>query len=139
MPVPVRKIMSSNPVMLPASTSVLEAARLMRDNDIGDVIVQKDGKICGIVTDRDIVIRAIADRKDLDKTDLESICSKQMTTLTPDQTDQDAIRLMREKAIRRLPVLEGERIVGVVSLGDLAVERDPKSLLGRISAAQPNH
>jgi CBS domain-containing protein len=139
MAVSVRELMSKNPVILPASTSVLEAARLMRDKDIGDIIVEKGGKICGIVTDRDIVIRAIADGKNIAETKLEAVCSKQITTLSPQQTDEDAVQLMRQKAIRRLPVIENDRVVGVVSLGDLAVEKDPRSVLGQISAARPNH
>jgi len=110
----------------------------MRDRGIGDVIVQRDGKLCGIITDRDIVVRALADGKDPSTTNLESICSKEVTAVSPDSSDQEVVRLMRQKAIRRLPVTEGQKIVGIVSLGDLAVEKDPKSALGEISSALPN-
>jgi CBS domain-containing protein len=110
----------------------------MRDNDIGDVVVEKAGKLCGIVTDRDIVVRAIADGKNLETIDLESICSKDMTSLSPEQNDEDAVRLMREKSIRRLPVIEKGEVVGIVSLGDLAVLNDPRSVLGHVSAAVGN-
>ncbi|HEX4810598.1 MAG TPA: CBS domain-containing protein [Bryobacteraceae bacterium] len=134
----VRDIMTSNPICLPASTPIREAARTMRDNDIGDVVVEKAGKLCGIVTDRDIVVRAIADGKNLETIDLESICSKDMTSLSPEQNDEDAVRLMREKSIRRLPVIEKGEVVGIVSLGDLAVLNDPRSVLGHVSAAVGN-
>lgn len=134
----VREFMTSNPAVLGASTSVREAAKLMREKDIGDVIVQKDGRLCGIVTDRDIVVRAIAQGKDPASTNLESICSKDITSLAPDDSDVQAVRLMREKSVRRLPVLENDRVIGIVSLGDLAVDKDPKSVLGQISAAPPN-
>lgn len=134
----VRDIMTSNPVCLPASTPIREAARQMRENDIGDVVVQKDGKLCGIVTDRDIVVRAVAQAKNPETTNLEEICSKEITSLSPNQSDEDAVRLMRQKSIRRLPVLENGKVVGIVSLGDLAVDKDPGSVLGQVSAAAGN-
>jgi CBS domain-containing protein len=134
----VREIMTPNPVVLMADTPIREAAKTMRDRNIGDVIVQKDGHICGIVTDRDIVIRAIAQDGNPSNTPLESICSSQITALSPDDSDDKAVQLMKEKSVRRLPVVEGQKVVGVVSLGDLAVKRDPVSALGKISSARPN-
>lgn len=134
----VREIMTSNPAILMANATIREAAQTMRDRGIGDVIVQKDGAFCGIVTDRDIVVRALAQGKDPATTKLESICSKELTSVSPDSSDEDAVRLMREKAIRRLPVTDGRKVIGIVSLGDLAVEKDPRSVLGQISAAPAN-
>lgn len=134
----IREVMTENPIRLSADTSIQEAARAMRDNDIGDVIVEKNGKLCGIVTDRDIVVRAIAEGKNLKSTDLESICSKDVTTLTPDQTVKDATDLMKEKALRRLPVIDKGEVIGIVSLGDIAVEKHPKSALGKVSSASAN-
>lgn len=134
----VRDVMTPNPILLPASTPVLEAARQMRENDIGDVVVEKAGKLCGIVTDRDIVIRAVAEGKNVETTDLESICSKEVTSVSPDQSEEEAVRLMRQKSIRRLPVIENGKVVGIVSLGDLAIDKDPQSVLGKISAAPAN-
>lgn len=134
----IRDLMTADPICLPASTPILETARQMRDNDIGDVVVEKGGKVCGIVTDRDIVVRAIAEGKNVETTNLESICSKDLTSLTPDQSDGDAVRLMREKSVRRLPVVENGKVVGIVSLGDLAVDKDPRSVLGQVSAAAGN-
>ena len=133
----VREIMNPNPIRLGANASIREAARAMRDNDIGDVIVEKNGRFCGIVTDRDIVVRALAAGRD-GEAELESICSKEITALSPTSTDEEAVSLMREKAVRRLPVLENGKAVGIVSLGDLAVEKDPQSVLGHISAAPAN-
>ncbi len=134
----VRDLMTSNPVRLPANTPIREAAKRMRENNIGDVVVEKDGKLCGIVTDRDIVVRAIAQGMDVETTNLESICSKDITSVSPDQTSDDAVRLMREKSIRRLPVIENGKVVGIISLGDLAIEKDPRSVLGQVSAAAGN-
>jgi CBS domain-containing protein len=134
----IREIMTTNPISFAANSSIRDAARAMRDNNIGDIVVEKDGKLCGIVTDRDIVIRAVAENKDLTKTTLESICSKDLTSLTPDQTDDDAVRIMKDKALRRLPVVQNGKTVGIVSLGDLAIQKDRRSALGEISAASAN-
>jgi CBS domain-containing protein len=134
----VRDVMTANPVSLPADAPIREAARKMRDNDIGVVVVEKGGTLHGMVTDRDIVVRAVAEGKNVETTDLESICSKDVTALSPDQSDEDAVRIMREKAVRRLPVVENGKVVGIVSLGDLAVDKDPNSVLGQISAKPGN-
>ena len=109
----------------------------MRDENIGAVVVEEDGKFCGIVTDRDIVVRALASGHD-GKADLGSVCSKEITALSVEHTDEDAVELMRAKSIRRLPVMENGRVVGIVSLGDLAIERDPRSVLAGISSAPAN-
>jgi len=110
----------------------------MRDADIGNVIVTDNGHICGIVTDRDITIRGVAEARNIASLTLGDICSRELTTLSPQDSVEDAVRLMREKAIRRLPVVEGGKPIGVVSLGDLAVTQDHRSALGNISAAAPN-
>jgi CBS domain-containing protein len=106
----------------------------MRDGDIGSVIVTENGSICGIVTDRDIVVRGIARGMNPLETPLSKVCSREPVTLSPEQKIDEAVNLMRERGIRRLPVEEDGRPVGIVSLGDLAVERDQKSVLGHISA-----
>ena len=135
---PIRELMTPNPVSLPGTASVHEAARAMRDQDIGDVIVIENHQVCGIVTDRDIVTRTVAGAQDPTATTLADICSHALLTVTPTDSVEHAVRLMRTHAIRRLPVVEGGKAVGIVSLGDLAVERDPDSALGEISAAPPN-
>jgi CBS domain-containing protein len=133
-----REIMTQNPVTVQTTDSVVAAARSMRDGNIGDVVVVERGEIQGILTDRDIVVRALAEGRDPARTTVGEICSRELTTLSPSDQIGDAVTIMREKAIRRLPVVDGGRPIGIVSLGDLAVERDPESTLGGISAAPPN-
>lgn len=135
----VREVMTKDPVTLMVDTAVVDAARRMKEVDIGDVIVlDESDQICGIVTDRDIVVRAIAEQKDPTTTNIGDICSRDVTTVSPDDSVGNVVRLMREKAIRRVPVVEGGKPVGVVSIGDLAVARDQESALADISAADPN-
>lgn len=135
----VRDVMSPSPRTLPAASSLQEAARFMRDHDIGPVIVvNDDGGLRGIVTDRDIVVRAVAEGREPTTTRLAEICSEELVVVGPDDDAEAAIRFMRERAVRRLPVVEGERPVGIVAIGDLAVTRDPGSALAEISAAPPN-
>ena len=134
----IRELMTPNPVALPGTTSVHEAARAMRDADIGNVIVIENNQVCGIVTDRDIVVRTVAEARDPATTTLADLCSHPLVTVTPTDSVEQAVQLMRSKAIRRLPVVEGGQPVGIVSLGDLAMERDPGSALGDISSAPPN-
>jgi CBS domain-containing protein len=134
----VREVMTKDPVTIQLTAPVVEAARLMRQHDVGDVIVMDGGQVCGIVTDRDIVVRAIADGKDPSATTLDEVCTRELVTLSPDDSVGDAVRLMSERAIRRLPVVEGGTPVGIVTIGDLAMERDPDSALADISKAPPN-
>jgi CBS domain-containing protein len=134
----IREVMTRDPVSLPAATKVTEAATQMKRHDIGDVIVLEDSRVCGVVTDRDIVIRALAEGRDPASTTLGDICSRKVVTLTPTSSIEDATILMRDHALRRLPVVEDGAPVGIVSIGDLAVERDPASALADISAAPGN-
>jgi CBS domain-containing protein len=134
----VRELMTSNPVTLPGTASVYEAARAMRDTEIGDVIVIEHHQVCGIITDRDIAVRVVAEGKDPATTTLADICSHALLTVKPTDSVEEALRLMRTHTIRRLPVVEEGKAVGIVSLGDLAVEREPDSVLGEISAAPPD-
>jgi len=133
-----REVMIPNPATLSSSSSVTDAARCMKEQDIGDVLVLDNDRLCGVVTDRDIVVRSIAAGHDPDSTALGEICSADLVGLSPDDTVDDAVRIMRERAVRRLPVVEAGRPVGIVSLGDLAIDQDPGSALADISAAPPN-
>jgi CBS domain-containing protein len=135
----VRDVMTYTPAALSLRASALDAARAMRDADIGDVVVVDNGRVCGIVTDRDIVVRAVAEGWDPATTELADICSQDLTVVSPTDSVDQAVQLMRQKAVRRLPVVENGRVVGIVSIGDLAQERDPRSALSDISAAPPNH
>lgn len=135
----VTEVMTSDPVTIGSRRTLIEAARLMRDYDIGDIIVTDDAAPMGIITDRDIVIRAIADGRDIAVIEVGDVCSRDLATVSPNDSTELAVELMRSRAIRRLPVVSGGRIIGVVGLGDMAVERDPQSALADISAATPNH
>jgi signal-transduction protein with cAMP-binding, CBS, and nucleotidyltransferase domain len=134
----IREVMSSKPISMPATASVQEAAERMRDAGIGDVIVMEGNKVCGIVTDRDLVVRAIAQGRDPHSTTVADVCSRDLATVSPDDQIGSAIRLMRDKAVRRLPVVESGQLVGVLSIGDLAIERDRESALAAISSARPS-
>ena len=134
----IRDVMTSNPRTLEAGATAVDAARAMRDEDVGAVIVTEGDEIRGIVTDRDITVRLVADGKD-PKGTVGSMCTSDVVTVTPDDSVDDAIRIMSDKAIRRLPVVEKGRPVGIVSIGDLAVEGDGERALAHISAAPPNN
>lgn len=136
----VREIMTPHPVCLPASATVVEAAELMRANNIGDVIITDGTALAGIVTDRDLVVRAIAHGLDPAKTSLAEVATPNTVAIGPDEPAEDAVRLMRDHALRRLPVCnERHEVMGVITLGDLATERDPSSALSDISGAPPNN
>lgn len=135
----IRDLMSKDIVCVDKNASIVEAARLMRDEDIGDVIVLDNGRAHGMLTDRDIVVRALADRKSPDNTRCGDICSTNLRTLSPEDPIDQAVQMMRDNAIRRLPVVEKGVPVGFVSIGDLAMARDPQSVLGQVSAAPGNN
>ena len=134
----IRVHMTPNPVCLPSSATLVEAARRMRDDDIGDVLVLDGEQLRGVATDRDLVVRGVAEGCDPAATTLAEVCSGGLVTLSPDDPVDHAERLMREHAVRRLPVVEGGRPIGVVSIGDLAVDLDAESALADISAAPSN-
>ena len=134
----IREVMTQDVVALPKGTSLVEASRAMRERDIGDVLVVDGDRLTGIVTDRDIVVRAIADDRSPSDTTLGELATGEVTALSPEDPIEEAIRIMREQAVRRIPVIENDRPVGIVSIGDLAVERDPDSALADISVAEPD-
>ncbi|MEU9163400.1 CBS domain-containing protein [Streptomyces sp. NPDC048424] len=134
----VHEVMTKNPVAVEKTTSLAEVARVMRDADIGDVLVVDEGRLRGILTDRDLVVRAMAENRDPAETTVQAVCSSTPVTVRPDDGVDHAVDLMRRNALRRLPVeTEDGDLVGVVTLGDLAVEQDPGSALAAISAAEP--
>jgi CBS domain-containing protein len=133
----IRSVMTEAPVVLPSDQSIEEAARTMRDRDIGDVLISKDGNLCGLVTDRDIVVRGVAEGR-LD-VKLEDVCTRQLFGVDPDADIQDAIEIMEKHSVRRLPVLENGEPIGMVSLGDLSKVSDADPALTEISSAPPNN
>ncbi|MFC9636695.1 CBS domain-containing protein [Streptomyces mirabilis] len=134
----VRDVMTSDLVTVEPQASVSAVARAMRDEGVGAVLVTEDGHLRCLVSDRDLVVRAFAEGMDPDDTTVMQAASEDLVTVTPDDSLDRAVRLMREHAVRRLPVVEGDRPVGILALGDLAIERDETSALGDISAARPN-
>ena len=136
----VRDVMTPDPTVLSSETSVIEAARAMRDGDFGAVLVTEGDRLKGIVTDRDIVVRALAEKgSEGCSSTLGEISTEDLFTVTPDQPVEEAIEHMRERALRRVPVVEGDKPVGIIAIGDLAVDLDRDTVLGEISAAPPNN
>lgn len=133
----VREIMSSPPVSVRPGDDLAATARTMRDADIGVVLVAEGERLHGLVTDRDLVVRGLAEGAD-PSSKVGGICSQVTAVIGPDDDLDSAIGLMRERAVRRLPVVEDGRPIGIISLGDLAIERDRQSGLADISAAPPN-
>jgi CBS domain-containing protein len=136
-PQTVSEVMSTDLVALEGTSPLATAAQVMRDEDIGSVVVTDGGRVGGIVTDRDIVIRAVANGRDPQVTTLASIETEAVASVAPADPVERAIATMREHAIRRVVVLDHDQPVGIVSMGDLARRRDPGSVLADISAAPP--
>lgn len=135
----VSDVMTKQVVYLPAETTLDEAARVMKESDIGDVVVTDGATLAGMLTDRDIVVRAVAERADPASTTIGSIITREVVMIEQHSTASEAAALMRERNIRRVLVCDNERkLVGVVSLGDLAMQLDPNSALSDISEAAPN-
>ncbi|MFF4211695.1 CBS domain-containing protein [Streptomyces sp. NPDC001796] len=133
----VREVMTQGVVAVLPDASLVEAAQLMRAEDIGDVLVAEDGHVVGVLTDRDIALRAVADGADPLTVSARAVCTPDPVVVGPDDPVSTAVDLMRGHAVRRLPVVEDGRPVGMVSLGDLAVAQDPTSALADISQAEP--
>ena len=135
----VSDVMTKQVVYLPAETPLDEAARVMKESDIGDVVVTDGATLAGMLTDRDIVVRAVAERADPTSTTIGSIITREVVMIEQHCTAGEAAALMRERNIRRVLVCDNDRkLVGVVSLGDLAMQLDPNSALSDISEAAPN-
>jgi CBS domain-containing protein len=125
----IREVMTPNPQCVTPGDSIQNAARIMRDADTGAVPVVDNGRPVGIVTDRDIVVRAVADGGQLNRP-VSDIVSGNIVCVSPDMSTHEAANLMSEHQVRRLPVVENERIVGIVSLGDLAVKEAKDKRVG---------
>jgi CBS domain-containing protein len=134
----VRDIMTSRLVTVGPQTSVTAVAKKMRDEDIGVVLVTEGDELRGLVSDRDLVVRALAEGGDPGQMTVVSACSDDLVTVTVDEDLDRAVEIMREHSVRRLPVVDAGHPVGIVSIGDMAIERDAGSVLGDISAARPN-
>jgi len=133
----VRDVMTPGPIGVDYYQSVGEAARTMRDWGVGAVLVVNDESLYGLVTDRDLVIRAVAEAKGPDEP-VGPLSSGNLIGVDADADASEAARLMREHAVRRLPVIEDGQVAGMVSLGDLALHDDPASALAGVSQAVAN-
>jgi CBS domain-containing protein len=126
-------------VTMDGTDTLTAAAQEMRDSAIGDVIVTNGDRVVGIVTDRDITVRGVAEGLDPTTATLNEILTQDVVTVSQYDDAVAAADLMRTYGVRRLPVVEDGRLIGLVSLGDLAVEREPQSVLADISADEPNN
>ena len=118
----IRKVMTSNPRSLASGSSTVEAARLMRDEDVGIVPIVEGEKLVGTVTDRDIVTRVVAEGKTPESVTVGEIASRELVTIDPQQDLDDALRLMARHQVRRVPVVEEDgTLVGIVAQKDVAM------------------
>jgi CBS domain-containing protein len=128
----ISEVMTSNPRTVGSSTSVVEAARIMKSEDVGSVPILEDDRLVGVVTDRDITIRAAAEGRDLQSTTVGEIASRDVVTIDPQQSLDEAARLMAQHQVRRLPVVEEDgRLVGIVAQADVA-QAGKDSLTGEL-------
>ena len=121
----IREVMTANPSTIEADGFVIEAAKIMKAEDAGVVPVTENGRLIGMVTDRDIAIRVVAEGKDPQSTSVREVSSTDLVTIDPQQDLDEALRLMARHQVRRLPVIEEDgRLVGVVAQADVAREGD---------------
>jgi signal-transduction protein with cAMP-binding, CBS, and nucleotidyltransferase domain len=133
----VRDVMTPGPIGVDYHRSIGEAARTMRDWGVGALLVVSGQSLYGLVTDRDLVVRAVAEARDADEP-VGPLSSPDVIGVDADAGVHEAMRLMREHAVRRLPVLEDGQVAGIVSLGDLALPDEPAltfAWLGPVTAA----
>jgi CBS domain-containing protein len=133
----IKESMSSNPSTVDADKSVADAAKMMKEEDVGLAPIVEGDKLVGTVTDRDIATRVVAAGKDPESTKVKEIATKDVVTVDPDQDLEEAVRLMAQHQVRRLPVVEeGGRLVGVLAQADVAQDASSEQtgrLVERIS------
>jgi CBS domain-containing protein len=135
----VSDVMTRNPVAMSSDTSVKEAAKAMSDMRIGTVVVMEGDRPCGIVTDRDITVRAVATGSDPMSTRLADICSHDLAAVRPDQSVDDAMQMMKSHDVKRVLVMTDSKLMGIVSLGDLSRMGEGEEVQEDISKAEPNN
>lgn len=133
----VRDVMTAVPITLRADETLADAARAMRENAVGAVMVVRDGELVGLVTDRDIVVRAVAEARPA-SSPLGDYCTSAPVIARPDDDVTEVVTTMRDRGVRRVPVVEGGRPTGLVSVGDIAAASDQMPVLADISTASPN-
>jgi CBS domain-containing protein len=123
----VREVMTSNPCTIDADKSVAYAAKMMRDEDVGVAPIVKGDRLVGVLTDRDIAVRVVAEGGDPEQVKAREVASGDVVTLDPDQDLDEALRLMARHQVRRLPVVEEDgRVVGILAQADVAQEADER-------------
>ena len=120
----IRDLMTENPSSCERGTPVAEAAKVMARENVGSVPVVEGGRLVGVVTDRDLVVRLLAEGRDPQSTTVGEIASSEPVTLSPDDDLDQALQLLARHQVRRLPVVEGERLVGIVAQADIARHAD---------------
>ena len=140
----IREVMTSNPECVTQQDNIRDAARIMKSQDSGVVPVVDGKKIVGIITDRDIVVRGLAEGKNLADARVSELMSKSVRTLREDASVDEALELMSSADIRRLPIVNGsDELVGIVSIGDISKGATRDDKVGRtvesISEARPNN
>jgi CBS domain-containing protein len=131
----VRDAMTEDPRSIGSSVSVVEAARLMREGDIGSLPITDDEKLVGMITDRDIATRVVAEAADPQMTSVGDVYSRDVVSVEPDGDLEEAVRLMARHQVRRLPVVENGRLVGIVSQADIALRENEKKKTGELVEA----
>ncbi len=134
----IRELMTTEVTAGSPESTLQELANLMRDEDVGSIPIVEDGELAGIVTDRDIVVRCIAEGRDPNEVTADEIVTEDLATITPEDDVAKAARLMADKQIRRLPVVEDGHLVGMLAIGDIAVrqgERVSGEVLEDVSAS----
>jgi CBS domain-containing protein len=124
----VRDVMTPGVRTVSPSQSLAEAAEVMKGEDVGSVPVVEEGRLVGIVTDRDIVTRAVAERRDPQTVKVGEVASRELVTVEPEQDLDEALALMAQHQVRRLPVVEAGRLVGMLAQADVALEAKEKKV-----------
>lgn len=120
----IRDAMTEDPRSIGASAAVVEAARLMREGDIGSLPITDDEKLVGMITDRDITTMVVAEGADPETTSVGDVSSRDPISVEPDEDLEDALQLMARHQVRRLPVVENGRLVGIVAQADIALSEN---------------
>jgi CBS domain-containing protein len=136
----VREVMTAAPRTVEATAGLADAAQIMREDSIGDVIVTDGDRPIGIITDRDIAVNVLAAGTDPSRMRVRDLIQGELglVTIAPTETVQEAMRRMGQQNIRRLPVVESDRVVGIVSLGDVSQLPGAGAVLADVSNAPPN-
>jgi CBS domain-containing protein len=116
----IKEVMTSDVRACEPNATVADAAKVMAQEDVGPVPIVEDGRLVGIVTDRDIVVRVVAEGRDPNATTVKEIASSELVTVSPDDDLDEALNLLAERQVRRLPVVDGDRLVGIVAQADIA-------------------